>query len=146
MEYVMKTFYTERDVEDMHAQGVTEIEVDDDVVLTDLAREKATELGMGLVDSKSGSNAERMLKAFGANLSAPAKSPPQPAQTSSDAESGQKNSELVQQVKARVIARLGTTEYNGILDQIIPQVLARLANTPKSVTDWQSSPAKNSDY
>lgn len=143
----MKTFYTEQDIEDLHARGVTEIEVDDDVVLTDLAREKATGLGMRLVDSKPGSDAERMLKAFGANLPAPAKSPPQPARTLSvDTESGQENSELMQQVKARVIARLGTTEYNGILDQIIPQVLARLTNNPKSVTGHQASSSKNNDY
>lgn len=143
----MKIFYTERDIEDMHARGVTEIEVDDDVVLTDLAREKATDLGIGLVDKKPGADAERMLKAFGANLPAPAKTPPQPVQTSSaNTERGQENSEVVEQVKAGVIARLGTTEYNGILDQIIPQVLARLTNNPKSTTGHQASASKNSDY
>ncbi|HHY56387.1 MAG TPA: hypothetical protein GYA08_13245 [Chloroflexi bacterium] len=43
-----KTFYTERDIEDLHARGVTSIEVHDDVVLTDLARERALKLGMRL--------------------------------------------------------------------------------------------------
>ena len=51
----MKTFYTERDIEDMHAAGVTEIEIDDDVVLTEVAREKAIVLGLLLkrVESKT---------------------------------------------------------------------------------------------
>ncbi|HSO18425.1 MAG TPA: hypothetical protein VLT88_03145, partial [Desulfosarcina sp.] len=44
----MKTFYTVRDIEDMHAAGVVEIETHDDVVLTDVAREKAIALGMRL--------------------------------------------------------------------------------------------------
>ena len=42
----MKTFYTVRDIEDMHAAGVVDIETHDDVVLTDVAREKAIALGM----------------------------------------------------------------------------------------------------
>lgn len=41
-----KTFYTERDIEDLHARGVTSIEVHDDVVLTDLARERALKLSL----------------------------------------------------------------------------------------------------
>ena len=44
----MKTFYTERDIEDRVQAGVSELEIDDDVVLTDLAREKATALGLRL--------------------------------------------------------------------------------------------------
>jgi len=41
-----KIFYTERDIEDLHARGVTTIDVHDDVVLTDLARERMFKLGM----------------------------------------------------------------------------------------------------
>ena len=45
----MKIFYTERDIEDMHRSGLSRLEVHDDVVLTDLAREKAVALGIALV-------------------------------------------------------------------------------------------------
>ena len=45
----MKIFYTERDIEDMFRSGLTRLEVHDDVVLTDLAREKAVALGIALV-------------------------------------------------------------------------------------------------
>src|SRR3989304_6216924 len=44
-----KTFYTERDIVDLVKQGVTSLIVDDDVVLTDLAYEKARKLGMELL-------------------------------------------------------------------------------------------------
>ena len=41
-----KTFYTERDIEELHARGVMSLAVHDDVVLTDLARERALRLGV----------------------------------------------------------------------------------------------------
>ena len=44
-----KTFYTERDIVDLVNQGVSSLIVDDDVVLTDLAYEKARKLGMELL-------------------------------------------------------------------------------------------------
>ena len=43
-----KVFYTERDVEDLYHRGVATIVVGDDVVMTDLARERARKLGMEL--------------------------------------------------------------------------------------------------
>ncbi len=45
-----KTFYTERDIEDMANRGVTTLAVNDNVVLTDLAREMALKRGVRLVD------------------------------------------------------------------------------------------------
>src|SRR6266511_2216928 len=41
-----KIFYTERDIDDMKARGVTSIDVTDNVVLTDLALERAMRYGM----------------------------------------------------------------------------------------------------
>jgi hypothetical protein len=41
-----KIFYTERDIDDMYARGVTTIDVHDGVVLTDLARERMFKFGM----------------------------------------------------------------------------------------------------
>jgi hypothetical protein len=44
-----KTFYTERDIEDLVARGVTSLVVNDDIVVTDLAREKAMKMGFELI-------------------------------------------------------------------------------------------------
>ena len=44
-----KIFYTERDVEDLYRSGVTTLVVNDDVVVTDLGREKARKLGVELL-------------------------------------------------------------------------------------------------
>ena len=46
-----KVFYTEHDIDDLAARGVTALEVDDNVVITDVAREKAIALGLRLVRS-----------------------------------------------------------------------------------------------
>jgi hypothetical protein len=70
-----KVFYTERDIEDMARQGVTSLDLDDNIVVTDLAREKARRLGLTLV-----SELDRQRAARAANTAAPAPvSPPQPA-------------------------------------------------------------------
>jgi hypothetical protein len=44
-----KTFYTERDIADMADRGMTSLEVNDDIVLTDLARDEALKRGLRLV-------------------------------------------------------------------------------------------------
>lgn len=43
-----KTFYTERDIENLIAQGVTGLVLTDDIVVTDQARERARKLGFEL--------------------------------------------------------------------------------------------------
>jgi hypothetical protein len=107
----VKTFYTERDIEEIHGNGVTAIAIDDNVVLTDLARDRAHALGISLVSGVSNN---------GNNGAHP------PAATTPPA------ADIVALVKARVIARLGTEAHNHLLDQIIPQVLARLTTPPAS--------------
>jgi hypothetical protein len=44
-----KIFYTERDIEDLFHSGVTTLVVNDDVVVTDLGREKSMKLGVELL-------------------------------------------------------------------------------------------------
>ncbi len=44
-----RTFYTEYEIEDLVKRGVSSLEISDDVVLTDLAFEKANKLGLKLL-------------------------------------------------------------------------------------------------
>jgi hypothetical protein len=129
----MKTFYTERDIDDMRAAGAVEIEIDDDVVLTDLARERAIALGLRMkrVEKRSGKppgGLPRLAVAPQIQLPpavitvpkpAPAPLPPPPVSPPSD-------EELAAQIKAAVLARLGNTPHTDLLDKIIPMVLTRL--------------------
>jgi len=48
-----KQFYTERDIEDMVAHGQMSLIVNDDVVLTDLAFEKANRLNFKFIQTPS---------------------------------------------------------------------------------------------
>lgn len=135
----MKTFYTVRDIEDMHAAGVAEIELHDDVVLTDVAREKAIALGICLrhADADDGGRqgegkpratpaSQRVITSVLAGaLTQP---PPVPAAAPSWHPTGisAPPGDLVGKIKAAVVARLGTDKYNDVLDQIIPQVMSQL--------------------
>jgi hypothetical protein len=98
----MKTFYTERDIEDLARQGVTVIEINDDVVLTDLAREKAEKLGLTLKPAKA---------AGGSTCGKPA--------TSSCAE-------LARLVKEAVIARVGPGVPESLIDEAINKTLKEM--------------------
>ncbi len=93
-------FLTERDIEQMASQGVTEIPLDAGVRVTDLAREAAQRLGVRFVAPGDA-----------AASSAPASSASAPAAYS----------ELHQQVRTAIISQLGMTPDG--LDAIIARVL-----------------------
>ena len=46
---IAKTFYTENDIEDLVQRGIMSLALNDNIVLTDLAYEKARRLGMSLI-------------------------------------------------------------------------------------------------
>src|SRR6266540_265702 len=48
-----KQFYTEKDIQDLFQSGVKVLQVTDDVVLTELAYEKAKRLGFQLVSDRA---------------------------------------------------------------------------------------------
>lgn len=97
-----KTFYTERDIEDLYQRGIRVIDVDDNVVLTDLGRDKALSLGVRLARG-------------GASTSA---SPQNGKALSPD--------EIVAKVKAAVIARLGNSVDQTLLEAVIRRVIAQI--------------------
>ena len=90
-----KTFYTERDIIDLVNRGETSLEVNDDVVLTDNARDMALKRGMRLIRAR--------LRAGHAE--------------------DRGNAELVHRVKAAVIARLGDQVDAKLLDAVVTKVV-----------------------
>ncbi len=93
-------FLTERDIEAYASQGVTEIALDANTRITDLAREAALRLGVRFVRP-------------GDAVSAPAPAASEPAQPAF--------SELHQQVRAAIVSQLGMAPDG--LDAIIDRVL-----------------------
>jgi hypothetical protein len=124
-----KTFYTERDIEDLARRGVISLLEDDDVVLTDIAREKAMRLGIEIVhkyDQPPSAPQRPYITAMvspsatkpGSEASSPSstsKAPPHRLSTSSD--------DLYESVRSEVMARLGDGVDPQLLDTIIRRVL-----------------------
>jgi hypothetical protein len=114
-----KSFYTERDIEELAARGVKSLEVDDDVVLTELAVEKAERLGVKLVraDLQRG-DVPRPGAPVRPYIASAVESRP-----AKDAAAPQSRDDLHQRVRAAVIARLGSQLDPALLDRIIQRVL-----------------------
>ncbi len=92
-----KIFYTERDIDDLYARGVTCLDVHDGVVLTDLARERMFKYGMtpNRVDPKKHVEDD-----------------PQEV--------------LIHKIKAAVLARLNGQVDAAVLDSVIRRVVASM--------------------
>ncbi len=136
-----KEFYTERDIEDMVKRGILSLEVNDNVVLTDLAYEKANRLGMKLVRDKPENPPAAPVRPYIAQQSArPAyraeshPAPPVPAFSSAPQRppvSGLPavqppqvdGADLRQRIRSAVMARLGSQVDANLLDVIITRVL-----------------------
>jgi hypothetical protein len=118
-----KVFYTERDIEDLFARGLRMVEVGEDVVLTELAYEKAERLGMRLVqgNEKPPCAPERPY------LSQQKPREKSPACACKDTPSSPpRPDDLKTRVRSAVLARLGSQIDPALLDAIIDRVLTNL--------------------
>ncbi len=135
-----KEFYTEKDIEDMVKRGITTLEINDCVVLTELAYEKAGRLGMRLVQDKADNPPSAPVRPYITQKQSPAAAVPSslprpvyPAAASAAAvnlpqfsQSSPKadGMDLQQRIRNAVVARLGTQVDAKLLDVIIKRVLA----------------------
>ncbi len=108
-----KTFYTERDIEDLARQGVRSLTVTDDVVLTELAVERAERLGVKLVRQHD-TPPSAPVRPYIAAQPKPAAAAAGPAQPKED---------IYRRVREAVVARLGSEVDPTLLDSIIRRVL-----------------------
>src|SRR5512142_2257506 len=119
-----KEFYTEKDIEDLAKRGVMSLNVTDDIVLTELAYEKANRLGVKLIraqaDNPPAAPVRPYLSEKTAVRPAPAAAafvaPSVPAAPTADGD-------LRGRIRSAVIAKLGTQVDPSLLDTIIERVL-----------------------
>lgn len=129
-----KEFYTERDIEDMVKRGILYLELNDHVVLTDLAYEKANKLGMQLVQDKPSHPPAAPIRPYiaqqssqpAAVVASPVLLPPQ--QNTFTGSQGitppqPDGVEIHQRIRNAVISRLGNQVDSTLLDVIIKRVL-----------------------
>jgi len=130
---MVKVFYTEKDIEDLVKQGIFSLEVNDNVVLTDLAYEKAHRLGMRLLrgspDNPPGAPVRPYLSQNPASSpgapSTSGGSTPRPTTQAAGSVPPplQDGAALQQRIRSAVVARLGNQVDANLLDVIIRRVL-----------------------
>jgi len=109
-----KEFYTERDIEDMFKRGILSLQVTDNVVLTELAYEKANRLGMQLLKERPVEPPSAPLRPYISQ----ARKPDAPAAPAAPVEA-----DLTARIRAAVLAQLGSQVDPVLLDVIIQRVL-----------------------
>ena len=112
-----KVFYTEIDIVDMVKRGVLSLEVNDDVVLTDLAYEKANQLGMRLLRDKPDNPPAAPVRPYIAQQAY--QKQPEAVPAASPAEG-----EVHKRIHEAVVAKMGSQVDPALLDAIIQRVLA----------------------
>jgi hypothetical protein len=114
-----KVFYTEHDIEDMVKRGTLSLEINDNVVLTDLAYEKANRLGLKLIYEKPEKPPAAPVRPYVVQQilqkqmeATPGVDAPPPA-----------TNDLAQRIRSAVATRLGNQVDPALLDAIIQRVL-----------------------
>jgi len=129
-----KQFYTEHDIEDMVRKGIKTLQVTDDVVLTELAYEKARKLDFQLLSDRADvpPPAAPVRPYLSEKQTAPSKplvapvdwAVAQPNLTLTPALSrGERESAIEQRIRSAVVAKLGDQVDAKLLDTIIHRVV-----------------------
>jgi hypothetical protein len=122
-----KEFYTEKDIEDLFHRGIRSLQLTEDVVLTELAYEKARRLDLQLITDRaenppaapvrpyiSEQQASRPVSTIGPATPV-AEAQPKPAQSNPG--------DVEVKIRSAVIARLGNQVDAKLLDNIIHRVV-----------------------
>jgi hypothetical protein len=107
-----KIFYTERDIDDMRARGVTSIDVTDNVVLTDLAIERAFKHGIKINRAEQAPPKATFSPSVSTYVAYPRDTEPDP--------------DLKQKIKSAVLARLNGQVDDALLDGVITRILTAM--------------------
>jgi len=138
-----KQFYTEKDIEDLFQRGTRSLQITDDVVLTELAYEKAKGLGFQLITDGADTppaapvrpylsdgqtaHAKPVVAPVTPSLSHLTATPPSALREASrpDAQKERERA-LEQRIRSAVIAKLGNQVDVKLLDNIIHRVVKRI--------------------
>ena len=143
-----KQFYTERDIEDLFNSGRRSLQVTDDVVLTELAYERAKRLGFKLINDRADNPPAAPVRPYLAEGNPAAHTKPtvtpavpsisQPAHTSTafgqqtpslrypKGTMSAREEAIERRIRSAVIAKLGNQVDAKLLDNIIQRVVRGL--------------------
>jgi hypothetical protein len=129
-----KEFYTEKDIEDLFNRGIRSLSLTENVILTELAYEKAGRLGVQLVTDQADNPPAAPVRPY---LSEPqthqakptigpgtpaVQAQPQTAPTSTQSPA-EREGDIENRIRSAVIARLGNQVDAKLLDTIIHRVV-----------------------
>ncbi len=120
-----KKFYTEKDIEELVRSGAKSLQVTDDVVLTELAYEKAKRLGFQLITDRADVPPAAPVRPYLSEKN-PVQAKPVVASvssTSSQPKTTQSGSDIETRIRSAVIAKLGNQVDAKLLDNIIHRVV-----------------------
>lgn len=122
-----KEFYTEKDIEDLFQRGIRSLQVTENVVLTELAYEKAHRLGLQLIseraDNPPAAPVRPYLSEAGTPRPKPTIGPVAPVLTQPVHASIAQQSDVEARIRSAVIAKLGNQVDAKLLDNIIQRVV-----------------------
>ncbi len=117
----MKTFYTDKDIEELHRKGIKSLRVTDDVALTDLAYEKAQRLNFQIISDIDAPPAAPVRPYLSDVKPRPASRKPVVDSVSQASASPQ--TDVAQRIRSAIIAKLGNQVDAKLLDNIIHRVV-----------------------
>ena len=123
-----KEFYTEKDIEDLFNRGIRSLQVTENVVLTELAYEKAQRLNFQLITDRADNPPAAPVRPYISEQQPrrpiPTISPTAPAVDAQPVPvSSQTESDVEKRIRSAVIARLGNQVDAKLLDNIIHRVV-----------------------
>lgn len=110
-----KEFYTEKDIEDLVKRGVMSLTVNNNVVLTELAYEKANRLGVALAREKPENPPSAPVRPYIGQ--------PQPTPGCGCPPGAPQADDLHARIRSAVLARLGGQVDAALVDTILTRVL-----------------------
>jgi hypothetical protein len=126
-----KEFYTEKDIEDLFRDGIRSLQVTENVVLTELAYEKANRLGLQLISDRADNPPAAPMRPYLSEtrtvpsqpMAAPvALADSQPALTPALSQR-ERGTDIEQRIRSAVIAKIGNQVDSKLLDNIIHRVV-----------------------
>lgn len=120
-----KTFYTEKDIEELFKSGTRLLHVNDNISLTDLAYEKAKRLGMQLSFDDADLPPIAPIRPYLSNGSPQAATAAgaKPKVDSVTSVVTQPQADIAQRIRSAVLSRLGNQVDAKLLDSIIHRVV-----------------------
>jgi len=116
-----KTFYTDKDIEELYGKGIKSLRVTDEVALTDLAYEKARRLDIQIV-SDSDTPPAAPVRPYLSDVK-PRHASRKPVADSVSQASSNPQTDVSQRIRSAVIAKLGGQVDAKLLDNIIQRVV-----------------------